>query len=194
MACPIIQKAYPDGGAAPSSGGAIALKYNTYDVAQTQPPSSSGNATKGNWISVKADVTVHQIAAGMRPLLNAVYHMFIAKEAATAFEVESIIAVSETLPAHRATGAASGYCYFTFATTFDLDAGERYFIGVVRTDGAATAAASCVFSDDAAFESVDIEPEEFSAYVSNVTPAVGFDIPNSGLGFKMPVQVTYARR
>ena len=178
---------------AAGGGGGQIRHFNQHAAAAGQSPSSSANATKGQWVSVLTNVTIHCIGVGMRCSNNAIHHMFIAKEAATAFEVESIIASSESTTATDQLMTATGTLYFQFTTTFDLVAGEKYFFGVVRTDGSTTTSANILFVNGSRLPSTDFDVDEIGLYADNADPAVGFDIGNGGTSNTMPLYITYVR-
>lgn len=190
----IIRDPSATGAAGPvgPSGGQI-LNYVSQSIDPVIGPSVSANATKGQWIDILTNITVHNISVGMRNDNNAEHTMFIAKEAATAYEVESIVATSVPSGATHALMTVSGMMHFAFTSPFDLVAGEKYFMGIVRTEGATNLKCNIVFASIARFPNPDIAFDEIGLYTNNVVPDVGFNIGQAGTNNVIPTQITYVR-
>lgn len=189
-----IQDALASGAVGPvGPAGGQTRRYNNQQTDLSTAPSTSSNATKGQWIDVKTNVTVHDVGAGMRTDNNADHYMFIAKEAATPFEVDSIIATSEDSGPSDIVMTASGLMHFQFAAPVVLLAGEKYFFGIVRSDGITTTSANIIFANGSRLPHPDFAAAEIGLYANNVNPAPGFDIGSGGTNNTVPIEITYVR-
>lgn len=178
------------GGGAVAAAGARVREYES--MVANNNVSSSGNATKGGWFDVLTNITVTAVALGCRFVAVGDYVCYIAKEAATANAVDSIVATSVTI-AGGVNMSTTGFVYMDFAAAFDLDAGERYFFALMRTDGTATTVTSLNFTAGGGVHSNDITPDGISNVTRNTIPAPGDNLGTTA-GFVVPIHLTYTRR
>lgn len=180
--------------ATPAGGGGGTAHMHIYesqslDVGKTA--STSGNATKGIWVAVHTNMSVHDVAIAMRTAATNQHHMFIAKEAATTNEIDSIVAVSLTLPAPEEAHSVTSMHHFNFAAPVTLVAGERYFFGVVREGDGNSAACNLIIDSSYRVPSNDFTPEEVAQYADQLDPIAGDSTGSIGDTISCQMAITY---
>ena len=188
-----IGPAYGGESGAPAAAGGIVRVYESAGLDPGVAPSTSSNATKGLWVDCTTNMTVSGVQCGLEGNSGQTYRVFVAKEAATPFEVDSIVATSELLPGIENSMIAAVWCDFSFAETFDLVAGEKYFFGLQVTSGTATTSCGTQFGHRSMAPNLDIAPAEIALFAGNTVPAPGFDIGESGVANAFLLKLTYVR-
>lgn len=178
--------------AAPSGGTTAHMHtYESQSLDVAKAASTSGNATKGIWVAVHTNMSVHDVAIAMRTAATNQHHMFIAKEAVTANEIDSIIATSATLPAPEEAHSVTSMHHFNFAAPVTLVAGERYFFGVVREADGDSAACNLIIDTSYRVPSNDFTPEEVAQYADQLNPIAGDSTGTIGDAVSCQMSILY---